>query len=95
MAVELGREAYPTREYESFTLPAGIYESLRVTIGAGGGPQLVVRGCSPRSAPRPRRPTAPGRPGRDGGAALPRRELEIRFRLVELWGELMALLGIK
>lgn len=35
--VRLGRELFPTREYETFALPAGVYESLRVTIGEGGG----------------------------------------------------------
>jgi len=31
------RERYPTRAYESFTLPAGVYSSLRVEIGAAQG----------------------------------------------------------
>ena len=35
--VTLAKEAFPTREYDTFTLPAGIYESLRVTIGSGEG----------------------------------------------------------
>lgn len=35
--VRLGKELFPTREYETFALPAGVYESLRVTIGEGGG----------------------------------------------------------
>lgn len=35
--VTLAREAFPTRAYDTFTLPAGIYESLRVTIGSGEG----------------------------------------------------------
>ena len=35
--VELGRETYPTREYETFSLPAGVYTSLRVTLGTGSG----------------------------------------------------------
>jgi len=35
--VTLGREMFPLREYESFTLPAGEYEALRVTIGEGVG----------------------------------------------------------
>lgn len=35
--VTLGREEFPTRVYDSFSLPAGIYTSLRVTIGAGEG----------------------------------------------------------
>ena len=33
----LAWEAYPTREYATFSLPAGRYLSLRVTLGAGEG----------------------------------------------------------
>ena len=35
--VTMGRELFPTREYETFALPAGTYTSLRVTIGSGQG----------------------------------------------------------
>lgn len=35
--VTLQREVFPLREYDSFSLPAGEYEALRVTIGAGEG----------------------------------------------------------
>ena len=35
--VELGREKYPRREYDSAVLPAGTYNSLRVTLGEGKG----------------------------------------------------------
>jgi len=35
--VSLDREAFDTREYETFTLPAGSYEALRITIGQGQG----------------------------------------------------------
>ena len=34
---KLAYEDFPTREYESFKLPAGRYQALRVTIGEGGG----------------------------------------------------------
>ncbi len=37
VAVSLGYEQFPTRVYETFSLPAGIYRSLRITIGAGEG----------------------------------------------------------
>ncbi len=37
VAVSLGKERFPTRYYEGFALPAGVYPSLRVTIGAGEG----------------------------------------------------------
>ena len=33
----LSEEAYPIREYDTFSLPAGTYESLRVLIGPGEG----------------------------------------------------------
>ena len=35
--VTLAKETFPTRAYDTFTLPAGVYESLRVTIGSGEG----------------------------------------------------------
>lgn len=35
--VTLTKEWYDTREYENFTLPAGVYTSLRVIIGSGEG----------------------------------------------------------
>ena len=35
--VSFGRELFPTRRYDTFSLPSGVYRSLRVTIGSGGG----------------------------------------------------------
>lgn len=37
VCVRLGKEVFPTREYDTFTLPAGVYESLRVNIGQAQG----------------------------------------------------------
>ena len=37
VTVTVGRETYPRRVYESFTLPAGEYESVRVVLGEGKG----------------------------------------------------------
>lgn len=36
-AVSLCREAFDTRQYDIFTLPAGVYEALRIVIGEGEG----------------------------------------------------------
>jgi stage II sporulation protein R len=36
-AAEIRREAFPTREYATFALPAGPYTALRVTLDGGGG----------------------------------------------------------
>lgn len=35
--VTLDEEPFPTRVYDTFSLPAGVYDSLRVTIGNGEG----------------------------------------------------------
>ncbi|MBQ8834882.1 MAG: stage II sporulation protein R [Oscillospiraceae bacterium] len=35
--VTLCRQAFDTRYYDTFTLPAGVYDALRITIGAGEG----------------------------------------------------------
>ncbi len=37
VSVSLCREELPTREYDTFSLPAGEYETLRITLGAGEG----------------------------------------------------------
>lgn len=37
VTVTLTEESFPTRYYDTFTLPAGNYTSLRVTIGEGKG----------------------------------------------------------
>ena len=37
VSVSLQKENFPTRVYETFSLPAGAYTALRVTIGAGKG----------------------------------------------------------
>ena len=35
--VTLTAEEFPTRYYDTFALPAGVYDSLRITIGSGEG----------------------------------------------------------
>lgn len=35
--VSLGAETFRTRKYETFSLPAGVYDSLRIQIGEGEG----------------------------------------------------------
>lgn len=37
VAVSLEPERFPTREYDTFSLPAGVYDALRVVIGPGQG----------------------------------------------------------
>ncbi len=35
--VSLGKEPFPARQYDTFSLPSGVYQSLRVEIGEGVG----------------------------------------------------------
>ena len=57
--VSFRRELFPTRDYDTFSLPSGVYQSLRVTSGQGAGhiwwcvifPSLCVPASqTPRSA---------------------------------------------
>lgn len=36
-SVSLKKEAFPMRDYETFSLPSGVYNTLRITIGGGEG----------------------------------------------------------
>ena len=92
--VSLGPAAYPLTSFEGGTLPAGTYESLRVILGKGEGhnwwgllfPQLAL-------------PAAEGGTMRETMAldsfslVSDREGYEIRFRVVELWGEAKNWLG--
>ena len=93
VTVSLGREKYPTRHYEGFALPAGEYDSLRVVLGAGEGhnwwcvvfPPLCL---SAADADRVKAAMAP----EDYALICEEEGYELRFRLLELWGELLRLL---
>ena len=99
VSVTLADQWFPTKEYDGFSLPAGQYRALRVTIGAGEGrnwwcvvfPPLCLASVAERSVE-----TAAGEAlsqdqvalitGRDGGYVL-------KFKLIEWWEELMKGLG--
>ena len=90
--VELGRERYPLRQYEGFTLPAGEYESLRVVLGEGAGrnwwcivfPPLCIEAVAEEQLQEVMSRESFGIVTEEDGYVL-------RFRIVELWGELMQL----
>ena len=92
--VTLGSEYYPTREYESFSLPAGQYSSLRVIIGQGQGHNwwcVVFPPLCVSAAEQTRALDAMSEPER---ALITEADgYELRFRIVELWGELIELIG--
>ena len=92
--VTLGSEYYPTREYDSFSLPAGQYSSLRVIIGEGQGHNwwcVVFPPLCVSAAEQNRALDAMSEPER---ALITEADgYELRFRIVELWGELIELIG--
>lgn len=91
--VTLCREGFSTRQYNTFSLPAGIYEALRVTIGDGAGknwwcvvfPSLCVpqtsQGFSDTAA-------GAGFPDALSGALTGEEPYQIRFYLLDKLGEL-------
>ena len=92
VSVSLGPESYPLRHYAGYTLPAGTYESLRVVLGEGEGknwwcvvfPQLCLTAAGAEQAQSVMNP--------DAFALISGEEgYELRFRIVELWGELQRL----
>lgn len=94
VTVSLGEERYPTREYAAFTLPAGRYESLRVILGEGQGhnwwcvvfPPLCLSAAECEQAQQVMSQE-------DYALITGQEDYEIRFKLVELWGEMLNMLS--
>lgn len=90
VAVSLEDCWFPTREYEDFALPAGTYRALRVVIGAGEGRNWWCVVFPPLCASSAGYEQALAALGENGELLTAGGEVEIRFRLVELWGEFLA-----
>lgn len=94
VSVSFRSESYPLRRYEGFVLPAGSYESLRVVLGDGEGhnwwcvvfPPICLSAADTGKIQDVMNPEEYSLISGDGS-------YELRFRIVELWGELLHLLG--
>ena len=90
--VSFRRELFPTRDYDTFSLPSGVYQSLRVTIGEGAGhnwwcvifPPLCAQaaGLSEQAVQALSDDDVRLVTESDGGYV-------VRFRLLELWDALV------
>lgn len=93
VTVTLGKEHYPKREYEGFTLPAGSYDSLRVVLGEGKGKNWWCIVYPPVCLSAVQSEELRETMNADDYALVTQQQgYEIRFRAVELWGEIRELM---
>ena len=91
---ELVTMYFTTRRYDAVTLPAGEYRALRVTLGSGEGhnwwcvvfPPLCISAAEQEQAVESMNDDMKGIVTEDDG-------YEYKFRILELWGEFMELIG--
>ena len=94
VTVTLTREDYPTKSYEGFTLPAGEYEPLRVILGEGRGHNWWCIVFPPVCLSAAQAETVEEQLGEEDFRLISEEEgYELRFRALELWGELVEKLG--
>ncbi len=94
VTVTLTREDYPTKSYEGFTLPAGEYESLRVILGEGRGHNWWCIVFPPVCLSAAQAETVEEQLGEEDFRLISEEDgYELRFRALELWGELVEKLG--
>lgn len=93
VSVSLGRESYPSRIYEGFTLPAGSYDSLRIILGEGQGRNWWCIAFPPLCLDAAQCEQMQSVMSREDYALVSRQQgYELRFRIVEFWGELINML---
>jgi len=94
VTVTMSRESYPSRVYEGFTLPAGSYRSLRIILGEGEGQNWWCIAFPPLCLDAAQCKQMQSVMSEDDYALITEAEgYELRFRIVELWGELMNILN--
>lgn len=94
VTVTLTRENYPTKSYEGFTLPAGEYESLRVILGEGQGHNWWCIVFPPVCLSAAQADAVEQQLGEEDFRLISEEEgYELRFKALELWGELVEKLG--
>ncbi len=90
--VTLSREAYPTRNYRDFSLPAGTYTSLRVVLGEGKGRNWWCVVYPPLCTAGVEEAAQTAALSRDDVKLISESDTgyQVRFRLLEWWGELLS-----
>ena len=91
--VTLEKEAFPVRHYDTFSLPSGVYQSLRITIGEGEGKNwwcVVFPSLCMSAAGENFSDTAAGAGFSDGlsGTLEGEQPYQVRFFLLDLLGKI-------
>ena len=90
--VTLEREMFPVRHYASFSLPAGDYLALRVTIGDGAGKNwwcvMFPPMCTASAAKQMQQAEAVFSEGEWRMMTAKTPDVTIRFKLLEWWSQL-------
>lgn len=93
VSVQLDTEYFPTRRYSTFSLPAGEYTALRVTMGDGAGqnwwcvvfPPLCTEALAENETSDAFLSLDEQSADLIAGSS---REYDLRFRIVDWWGQL-------
>jgi stage II sporulation protein R len=93
VTVTLGKESFPVRQYDTFSLPSGVYESLRICIGDAAGQNwwcvVFPTLCVPTSSQEVQDVAAGAGFTQELGNTLTGEEgYEVRFLLLDLLGRL-------
>lgn len=92
VSVQVTDQYFPTREYEEFSLPAGTYRALRVTIGEGRGKNwwcvVFPALCLPAAGDREEALSILPEGQRE--AVTHPQKYRVKFKAVELYEELRA-----
>ena len=94
VSVSLSREPYPTKDYRGFSLPAGSYDSLRIILDEGKGknwwcivfPPLCLEAAQAEQVQSVMSLE-------DYRMVSGEKNCRIRFKIVEIWGELTNMLS--
>ena len=98
VTAQLADTAFPTKEYEGFTLPAGDYLALRIVIGEGAGQNwwcvVFPPLCTAAAEDVPTAALAAGFSESEVGLITEENDgYVLKFKTVELWGRLKAKLS--
>lgn len=96
--IEISSSFFPTKEYGDIRLPAGYYDALKVTIGAGNGknwwcilyPPLCFGGSTEKSkANEKKMGDVLSSEDLEFVTTDSAPEIEVKFKIAELWGQLI------